>query len=190
MKQKQAPDKQVSGTCQSLTLNDSFEELYKQYAHKVYRTCLKMTNDSLDAQDFTQDIFIKVFLKRNSFQNRSSFSTWLYAISYHYCLDRIKPGKQLKTEPLTSDLTNNLSDCTSIEESTGSEFGASIEQRMQAQQRALNQLLDHERSLLLLKYEQGLSVRAISEQYNLSENAVKARLKRTRDKLQTNQTHQ
>ncbi|QMW05098.1 RNA polymerase sigma factor [Spirosoma foliorum] len=187
MKQKQASTKQVLNPCQPLTLDDNFEELYKQYAHKVYRTCLNMTNDSLDAQDFTQDIFMKVFLKRNSFQNRSSFSTWLYAISYHYCLDRLKPGKQLKTEPLPTDLTSHLSEDALLEESADLGFTDNVDLQIQAQQRAINQLPDHERALLLLKYETGLSIRAISKQYNISESAVKARLKRTRDKLQANQ---
>jgi RNA polymerase sigma factor (sigma-70 family) len=50
-----------------------FEALYNRYVKKVYRRCLSMTNDSLQAEDFTHDIFIKVFHKLEGFQQKSSF---------------------------------------------------------------------------------------------------------------------
>ncbi|WP_317046713.1 RNA polymerase sigma factor [Spirosoma pollinicola] len=57
-----------------------FEALYNRYVKKVYRRCLSMTKDPLKAEDFTHDIFLKVFNKLDAFQQRSSFSTWLYTI--------------------------------------------------------------------------------------------------------------
>src|SRR5205085_1225946 len=147
----------------------SFEELYNQYAHKVYRTCLSMTNDLLDAQDFTQDIFIKVFLKMHSFQNRSSFSTWLYSISYNYCLDRLRLSRQLKTESLSAEMSNSLPDDTSLDRVLGIQLSEEMEQRVKAQKMALNRLPEQEQTLLRLKYEEGLSIRALSAAYQLSE---------------------
>eukprot|EP01031_Cornospumella_fuschlensis_P015460 gene15460-18893_t len=58
--------------------NQCFETLYNRYVNKVYRRCLSMTKDSEKAEDFTQDIFLKVFSKLDAFQERSTFSTWLY----------------------------------------------------------------------------------------------------------------
>ena len=60
-----------------------FDALYKRYVGKVYKRCLSMTKDSEQAQDFTQDIFLKVFSKLEAFQQRSTFSTWLYSIAYN-----------------------------------------------------------------------------------------------------------
>jgi RNA polymerase sigma factor (sigma-70 family) len=189
MKKKRSADNHIIDTFQTSYSDNSFEILYKQYAHKVYRTCLAITNDSADAQDYTQDIFIKVFDKLNSFQNRSSFSTWLYAISYHYCLDRLRLNKQLKTEPLPYDLSDTLSDEELIDGIPGIRLKEVVERRLQAQELTLMKLPDEELTLLRLKYEQGLSIRDLSEYYKLSESAVKMRLKRTRDKLQALQTN-
>jgi RNA polymerase sigma-70 factor (ECF subfamily) len=154
--------------------------LYNRYASKVYQTCLTITKDSVAAQDYTQDIFIKVFSRLDSFQSRSSFSTWLYSISYHYCLDQIRINKRLQLEPLADDLIDDeLAD--RIPDSNSAEL---LERQMQVREAVLRTLPEEELTLLQLKYEQGLTVQAISERYGLSVSAVKMRLKRTRDKLQ------
>lgn len=158
-----------------LTLaNDSFETLYNQYVGKVYKKCLSMTNDSEAAQDFTQDIFIKVFHKLGSFESRSTFSTWLYSVSHNYCLDQIRLGKRLSTESLSDNLV------TAVVEPDQSN---SVELRLRVLEGAMNNLPAEEVTMLRLKHEQGLSIKAIARQYDLTESAVKMRLKRTRDKL-------
>ena len=77
--------------------NQCFETLYNRYVTKVYRRCLSMTNDTEKAEDFTQDIFLKVFDKLDDFQQRSSFATWLYSISYNYCADQLRLAKRFQT---------------------------------------------------------------------------------------------
>lgn len=62
--------------------NQCFETLYNRYADKVCRQCLSMTQDSEKTQDFTHDIFSRVFDKPDAFQQRSSFSTCIYPIAY------------------------------------------------------------------------------------------------------------
>ncbi|WP_338870092.1 RNA polymerase sigma factor [Spirosoma sp. SC4-14] len=155
---------------------NNFEQLYRQYVHKVFRTCMTLTNNSASAQDYTQDIFLKVFDKLDSFQNRSSLSTWLYAVSYNHCLTQLKKESRKKMEPI-ADLP--------FAESLADDWPPDIaEERRQAQETSLRELPPEELTLLRLKYEDGLSIRALSQQYNLSESAVKMRLKRTRDRLQ------
>ena len=154
---------------------ETFETLYNRYVDKVYQKCLGMTKDADTAQDFTQDIFIKVFEKLDSFQNRSTFSTWLYSISHNYCLDQIKVGKRLNTDPLANDVA-----ATVAEQDTA----ASVEFRSQELELVMKSLPAEEITLLRLKYEQGLSIKEIADQYHLKESTVKMRLKRTRDKLQ------
>ncbi|WP_338869634.1 sigma-70 family RNA polymerase sigma factor [Spirosoma sp. SC4-14] len=151
---------------------DSFENIYKRYVGKVYQKCLAMTNDPEMAKDFTQDIFIKVYAKLSTFQNRSTFSTWLYSISHNYCLDYLRSCKR----------TESLSD-TVIREICEPEQTEPLVTPWKALSLFLNNLPEEEVNLLRLKYEQGLSVKFISEQYNLSESSVKMRLKRSRDKL-------
>jgi RNA polymerase sigma-70 factor (ECF subfamily) len=183
MKKDRLDDQQLVATFQQASSPDSFEQLYNRYRRKVYQTCLSMTNDTMSAQDYTQDIFIRVLDKLGSFQNRSTFSTWLYSVSYRYCLDQLRTESRLKTEPLT----DVLSDEVLIDQFDGTQTDWN-EWQYQVRESVLQMLPTDELVLLRLKYEEGLSVRAIGQQYNLSECAVKMRLKRSRDKLR--QAHQ
>lgn len=168
-------DKQLVDTYQQSSGAESFQTLYKQYMGAVYRKCLTMTHDPEAAQDFTQDIFIKVFHKLDTFENRSGFSTWLYAISHNYCLDRMRLGKRLTTQPLSDELTAGLAD------GDGSD---TREEQLTGLQTVLADFGAEELTLLQLKYEQGWSVQAIAQHYQLTKSAVKMRLKRSRDRLQ------
>ncbi|MFD2570372.1 RNA polymerase sigma factor [Spirosoma soli] len=177
MKQARLADEQLVSLYQTDNSSDSFEALYNRYVSKVYQKCLSITKDSEAAQDYTQDIFIKVFNKLDTFQNRSTFSTWLYSISHHYCLDQLRLGKRLGTESLSDEVVNEAS-------SELVDPQESVESRLQALETVMNELPTEEVALLRLKHEQGLSIKEISQKYCISESAVKMRLKRTRDKLQ------
>lgn len=167
-------DKKASNAPPTTLSPDNFESLYKSYVGRVYQKCLAMTKDSETAQDFTQDIFIKVFEKLGSFQNRSTFSTWLYSVSHNYCVDQIRMSKRFNTETLS----NNLA--TAVPEQ---DYSTSVEFRLQVLESLMKGLPAKEIAILKLKHEQGLSIKEIAEQYLLSESAVKMRLKRTREKL-------
>ncbi|GAB3996682.1 hypothetical protein GCM10028807_39860 [Spirosoma daeguense] len=130
------------------------------------------------AEDYTQDIFIKVYERLDSFHNRSSFSTWLYAITRNYCLEQIRISKHLIFEPLVYPVTQE-----EIPDDTD-EYGTNPpEWHFYVLDTLLKKLSVEEATLLRLRYEHGLSIKTISEQYQLSEGNIKVRLNRTRDKL-------
>lgn len=72
-----------------------FSALYRRYGGKVYAKCISMLNDEALAHDAVQDIFIKVFLNLSKFNEQSSFSTWLYSITYNFCIDMIRKKKKI-----------------------------------------------------------------------------------------------
>jgi len=174
MKTNQAVNQPIVNALPDHHSEDGFARLYQQYVGKVFRTCLSMTDDEMAAQDYTQDIFLKAFEKRNTFQNRSSFSTWLYTISYNHCLTKLRQDSRRKVAPLTEAFSAQLAS-----EETDADY------LLQAQEAALNRLPEEEIKLLRLKHEQGLSIQQICQQVSLSESAVKMRLKRSRDRLKT-----
>ena len=151
---------------------DSFDTIYNKYSYRVYRKCLSMTNDVEIAKDLTQDIFIKVHIKMDTFQNRSTFSTWLHAVTCNYCLDHLRASK--RTEPLSDVILKETSESNQCD---------NTDRQRQILRFFMNELQDYDAAMLRLKYEQGLSIKLISEHYNLSESSVKMRLKRSRDKL-------
>lgn len=154
--------------------NQCFEALYNRYVKKVYRRCLSMTQDAVKAEDFTHDIFLKVFNKLDGFQERSNFSTWLYSVSYNYCLDQLRLAKRLNT--VTIDDTNQY-------DIPDSEEALLREETLHLVKRAMETLSTEETALLQLKYEDDLSIDDIANLYGIKSSAVKMRLKRSRDKI-------
>ncbi|MEW6734196.1 MAG: RNA polymerase sigma factor, partial [Acidobacteriota bacterium] len=61
-----------------------FEEIYQRYYGRVYRTCLRILNNFADAEDLTQEIFLQVQAKLNTFRGESSFATWLHRITINH----------------------------------------------------------------------------------------------------------
>lgn len=178
MKNHTLADEQLVHAFQSTPSTHNFETLYQRYLGKVYRTCLSFTHDAQTAQDYTQDIFLKVFGKLDTFAHQSSFSTWLYAIAHNHCLDQHRRRKRLPTEPLAPDLVQTLAGSSPFTDDAD-------EDQLQLMERQLAKLPPSDRDLLRLRYEQGLSIAALCQHYQLSESAVKMRLKRSRDRLRS-----
>lgn len=156
--------------------NPYFEQLYERYCDKVYRKCLSFSKDPAKAEDLTHDVFLKLVVKLSSFKEQSKFSTWLYSITYNYCTDQLRSQK-LRREVYVDDGWERLD--------VGSDDGLAELAEMEAQQleRALHRLPADEQSMLLMKYQDDISIRDIATVNGLTESAVKMRLKRSRDKL-------
>jgi RNA polymerase sigma factor (sigma-70 family) len=72
-----------------------YEILYHRYREKVLDKCYSILKDRQLAVEFTQDIFSKVYEKLNGFKGKSSFSSWLYAITYNHCIEYLRHKKKL-----------------------------------------------------------------------------------------------
>ncbi|QKZ12530.1 RNA polymerase sigma factor [Spirosoma sp. KUDC1026] len=176
MKKHSPADEQLVHAFLTTPSPQSFDTLYRRYLEKVYRTCLSFTNDTQTAQDYAQDIFLKVFRKLDTFEHQSSFSTWLYAIAHNHCLGQHRRHSRLPTEPLAPAHVQTIVGNYSFMEDAD-------EDRLRLLELQLAQLSPMDRDLLRLKYEQGVSIADLSQRYQLSESAVKMRLKRSRDRL-------
>jgi len=70
--------------------NKAFEHLYRLHSRRVYALCLRMTGNPVEAQDLTQDAFLQLFRKIQSFRGESSFSTWLHRLTVNIVLMRFR----------------------------------------------------------------------------------------------------
>jgi RNA polymerase sigma factor (sigma-70 family) len=152
-----------------------FETLYTRYQAKVLRRCLTMTRDAELAQDYTQDIFIRMFTRLDRFEGRSSFSTWLYTIASNYVLDQLRLSKRIPTATL--DEGHNYDTFTTDNEAE------TLESNLQELGRAMQGISGQDARILRLKYQEGLDVRQIGYHLNIGDSAVKMRLKRSRDRV-------
>ncbi|GAB3574240.1 RNA polymerase sigma factor [Spirosoma luteolum] len=168
------PDEQLVSLYQHTQAADCFATLYRRYVRKVYTKCFAFTQDAETAEDFTQDIFIKVLNSLNSFQQRSKFSTWLFAISNHYCLDQLRLGRRMVWQEVGEGELAQLPDPDGLDRP---------DESLDELVALARNMPDGDRLLLHLKYAEGHSIREIATMCTLSESAVKMRLKRTRDRL-------
>jgi RNA polymerase sigma factor (sigma-70 family) len=153
--------------------NRYFEHLYSRYSDKVYRKCLMFTKDPVKAEDFTHDIFLRLIMRLSSFKEQSRFSTWLFSITYNYCTDQMRNNRKKAEVPVDDEM--DWLDDNADEDLMEMEAG-----RLQS---ALAYLTMEEQSLLLMKYQDEVSIKEIADIHNLSESAVKMRLKRAKEKL-------
>ncbi|MDE3137612.1 MAG: RNA polymerase sigma factor [Acidobacteriota bacterium] len=77
-----------------------FERIYKLYGGKVYRLCLHMVGNPADAEELTQDTFLQVFRKLDTYRGESAFSTWLHRVAVNVVLMRLRKNRGHSETPL------------------------------------------------------------------------------------------
>jgi len=80
--------------------DDEFTRIYEDNKARVYSTALRILGNSADAEDVTQEVFVKVYNKLETFEGRSQLSTWLYRIAVNKCLDLLRKRKRTQTVPI------------------------------------------------------------------------------------------
>jgi len=150
--------------------------LHERHARKVRNLCIWITKDLLLADDYTQDIFLRVYHKLEQFEGRSSFSSWLYALAYHYCLGVLKRENRL---PFVAMEDHHSHIAAEAEDEN-------LSYRWSQVSRVLGTLSSEERHLLYLKYDESLGIEEIARHYNTTQGTIKMRLKRARDRVASN----
>ena len=152
-----------------------FGLLYDRYADKVYRKCISFAKDEDIAKDMVQDVLLKVFSKLNKFQGKSRFSTWLYAITYNYCVEYYRKDSRFRTQ--------DIDEGPEIAANEAKEEQELLSWRVDQLKYALEQIAPEDKVLLLLKYQDETPIKEIMETLEISESAVKMRLSRARQRV-------
>ena len=162
-----------------------FARLVETYYEMIYRLAIRMLNNSQDAEDILQETFLKAYRHLNSFDGRSSVSTWLYRIATNEALmflRRQKPESVSIDEPLEEGESEQspvqIVDWCCLPEETllSTESQAYLD-------KAITRLTPSLRVVFVLRDIQGLSTQETGEVLGLSEAAVKTRLSRARLRL-------
>lgn len=156
---------------------DYFSMLYRKYADKVYRKCITLLKDQGMAEDATQEIFVKIMLSLANFNEKAQFSTWVYSITYNFCIDIIR--KQKKTKNLFVDDIERAPD---VADEIPDEFLRSMEvKRLRI---VLDTIPTDDHAILLMKYQDDMSIKDIAEGMGKTESAIKMKIKRAKEKAQ------
>lgn len=89
----------------------AFERIYQLHRRKVYSLCLRMTGDRTEAEDLTQDVFLQLLRKIDTFRGESAFSTWLHRMSVNIVLMRFRKKPKAET-PLDTIINPEEESCT------------------------------------------------------------------------------
>ena len=157
---------------------NAYGKLIARYKDLVFTLALRMLKHREEAEEVTQDAFLKAYRSLHKFKGDSKFSTWIYKVTYNTCLDRIKKNKKHYNDVAIDDFTFN---------------------KLESFDNALERMIDSERQLLIKKcieklppddayiltlfYFEELSLDEISEIIQITSNTIKVKLYRARKKL-------
>jgi len=165
-------DKILNGDTQSYSF------LVEKYKVMVYNLAIKTMKSREEAEEVSQDTFIKAYKNLAKFKGESKFSTWLYKIAYRNCLDRLKKNKnRYQTDTIDEITINKIESTDSILDQINKKERAKI------MNECLQKLPEDERTLLWMFYFEELSLKEILEIVDLSESNVKVKLHRARKRL-------
>ena len=162
-----------------------FAKLINAHSDHIFRLAIKILGNEQDAEDVLQNTFLKAFEKIDSFEGRSSVSTWLYRIATNEALMLIR--KQ-KPEMNISELVNEDNEeidapVQFIDWCCLPEGELLSDETRKIMDKAIHELSDALRIVFILRDIEGLSIRETSQVLELSETAIKTRLLRARLKL-------
>ncbi len=152
-----------------------FEILYKRYHHKVFDKVYSFIKDRQKSEEFTNDILSKVYEKLTGYKGNSAISSWIYSISYNYCIDYLRFQKKLHYPDW-----NKNNEIPEIPDETEEDLsGVTYEKLL----KILEMIHPEEKALILMKYQDEMSLKQIANTLRISEDAVKMRLKRARTRI-------
>ncbi|SEN63423.1 RNA polymerase, sigma subunit, ECF family [Flavobacterium sp. CF108] len=157
---------------------NAFAVLVDRYKDMIFTLALKMVKNREEAEEVSQDTFIKIYSSLNKFKGESKFSTWIYKIAYNTCLDRLKKSKKedlnISIDDFSSHLIKTMETALSVLED---------KERKQTIQNCLNLLPSEENFLLTLFYFENQNLEEIGKIMSINANNVKVKLFRSRQKL-------
>lgn len=154
---------------------DAFTALVGRYQRPVYNLAYRMLGDAQEAEDVSQEAFIRAYQGLGRFDPTRLFFSWLYRIAVNRCLTaRARP----RPDPLTDTVAAALTD-----PSPSPERQAARGETQAAVQHAITQLPAHERTLVALRYGADLSYEEIAATLQIPLGTVKTRLFRARQRL-------
>ena len=156
-----------------------FAVLYDRFSKVVYNKCYGFSKNKEEAEDLTHDVFIRLFVKIKTFKGNSKFSTWLYSFTYNFCVNYVQRNDHKKKERVTVVTDNIKEDDVSQEIDDLTLF----ELKSEKLAKALTLIDPTEKMILLMKYQDDMTIKEIQDFLKIGESAVKMRIKRAKQKV-------
>jgi RNA polymerase sigma-70 factor (ECF subfamily) len=160
--------------------NSAWDLVVVRFRRKVFHIAYKFTGKHDEAEDLTQEIFLKVFKSLDKFNRDADFSTWLSSVARNYCIDHYRASKREKEVVVDDLVAFDLAPA-----SVGSNPHRALEDRDRRSflRKGLQALPAKLREAVVLRDLQGLSYQEMAERLHLPEGTVKSRINRGREEL-------
>lgn len=163
---------------------DAFESLVTENERAVFTLCLRMTGNREDAEDLTQEAFLKAYRSIGTFRGDCRFSSWMTRIASNVCLDFLRSKSKKQTVSLSvetddgEDIELDLPDTAALPEDR-----LLTEQLKASLSRGLDHLSTEQRQILILRELGGLGYDEIAKRLSIESGTVKSRIFRARKRL-------
>jgi RNA polymerase sigma-70 factor (ECF subfamily) len=158
----------------------AWEQIVRIHWRKVFNVAYKFVGKHDEAEDLTQDIFLKIFKSLNTFDRRANFQTWLISVSRNLCIDHYR---SVRKERETIDRDVDPGDLMPVSVEVSPYMALEARDRVSMLREAMTSLPDTLRTAVLLRDIQELTYQEIADQLELPEGTVKSRINRGRTEL-------
>jgi RNA polymerase sigma-70 factor (ECF subfamily) len=158
----------------------AWELIVKQHWRKVFNVAYKFVGKHDEAEDLTQDIFLKIFRSLDTFDRRANFQTWLISVSRNLCIDHYR---SVRKERETIDRQVDANELTPAATDAGPIAVLEQRDRVTLLRQALAKLPESLRTAVVLRDLHELSYQEIADRLHLPEGTVKSRINRGRTEL-------
>lgn len=158
---------------------DAFAELVYTYQDSVYNLCYRMLGERTEAEDASQEAFLRAYMNLQRYDPARSFKTWVLTIASNHCIDRLRRRRMVWLsidEPLPPILSLSSDD-------PEPEQAALSKEQSEAIQHLLENLAPEYRAAIVLRYWYDYSYTEIADILDTTESAIKSRLFRARQML-------
>ncbi|MFC1890915.1 sigma-70 family RNA polymerase sigma factor [Thermodesulfobacteriota bacterium] len=163
----------------------AFDVLVLKYKDKVFNLCYRFLGEYQEADDISQDVFVKAYRSLNRFRLESSFFTWLYRITVNTCKNRLKSLEYRYKKRILgihhSDYQDEPSQAIVLKDNAPSPVADLLnKEKMLAIQRAINSLPVEQKTVVMLRDVEGFSYEEITDMTGYKLGTLKSRLARAR----------
>lgn len=158
----------------------AFDELVRKYRARVYSLALHLTGQASDADDITQDAFLKAYRKLPEFEGRSEFFTWIYRITLHRALNAKRDRRRRRTVPFDDP---RLVAAVAVDAEGDPERAVQLRDRYRALLEAFDQLSPLLQTTVVLTTLQGLSYKEAAVVLDTTEGTIAWRIHEARRKM-------
>lgn len=159
---------------------EAITQIYNENVNKVYFLCLKFLKKSDDANDITQDTFVKVFTSLDQLKNPSALSSWILTIAANLCKNHLKKSNRFIASDEDDETIFNIEE---TDDAFIPEQSADNAETRRLVMEIIDRLPDGQRMAIILFYYNEMSIKEIAEVMECTENAVKLRLNHARQTI-------